>query len=115
MHALTTTKSSTKVGTERHVSVVTIDWEGVTAEQAQAAAAYKMVNWRQTTDREEGVVPAAAYTIKAADYFGKVRAPRAKMTPAEAARLLSVEEIEALLADMKARAASAGVIAPTPR
>lgn len=60
--------ANTTIDKVKHVSNVTISWEGITIDQLQALAQRSIVIRKQNEDRLAGVVPEPSYTIKASEY-----------------------------------------------
>lgn len=90
--------ANTTIDKVKHVSNVTIQWEGITLDQLQALAQRSIIIRKQNEDRVTGVIPESAYTIKASDY---VIGTRKSKTPESIESLLgklSPEERAALLA-----------------
>lgn len=97
MELQTICNARTTVNKEVHKSVVTIDWTGMTIEDVQALAQRSLIIRKQNADRIAGIVPAATYTLRAAEYKIGVRTAQKQMTPEDALAALSTEQLTALL------------------
>jgi hypothetical protein len=90
--------ANTTIDKVKHVSNVTINWEGISLDQLQALAQRSIVIRKQNDDRNAGVIPGAAYTIRAADYVIGTRRARTPESLESLLGKLSAEERAQLLA-----------------
>lgn len=94
MQNTTLVDCATTINEISHKSHVTIDWSGMTPADLQAIAEGRIVIKFQDEHRRKGQVPPENVTLKATDFRVGVRR---RMTAEDAVRLLTPEQLKAIL------------------
>ena len=76
---------------------LTIDWEGIDADNLQKLAQRTIVHMFHTRMRANGAIPEGNVSLLATDFKLGVRAPKVQMTPEQLLAQLSPEQLTALL------------------
>lgn len=95
--------ANTTIDKVKHVSNVTISWEGITIDQLQALAQRSIVIRKQNEDRLAGIVPESSYTIVASEYAIGARRKAPTKSVEKQIEDLSPEELARLQALISAK------------